>query len=161
MEWNTVVIQLHSPLKITNSKLKTTEKIFSPRPRVLILFDVWIFDRSKIRSFLFFLHSVCIFEFRRDGMFFLLTISDQVIQVSDIFSEHIVWTVEIFFESTFPTLKRSEWIQFWNFVSSDLLWRKKKLMLSSRLVLRDMCYCVHIHAKWLPTSSSKSTQGIP
>ena len=80
---------------------------------------------SKIWSFLFFLHSVCIFEFRRDGMFFLLTISDQVIQVSDIFSEHIVWTVEIFFESTFPTLKRSEWIQFWNFVSSDLLWRKK------------------------------------
>ena len=34
-------------------------------------------------------------------------------------------------------------------------------MLSTRLVLRDMCYCVHIHAKWLPTSSSKTTQGIP
>ena len=57
----------------------------------------------------------------------------------------------------------------WNGVNefnSEILYLRicsdeKKLMLSTRLVLRDMCYCVHIHAKWLPTSSSKTTQGIP
>ena len=57
----------------------------------------------------------------------------------------------------------------WNGVNefnSEILYLRicsdeKKMMLSSRLVLRDMCYCVHIHAKWLPTSSSKTTQGIP